>query len=304
MTDSIGETKYSIADRESFLDELAHVAKSHSISLDLDSEIDQDEHTTNLLSRIQEMKEEMTSDNTVRFSPVLQVFPLKKKMFSEIGLTLQPFLNQLMRRYDFYYVKIPITIFPKGGWVFEHLECRISMNPNRPASERPLAYQIFPNSQWETVVQAKQELSVGLDENFSFRTPKLPLEIVTQGAVSADIQLDTNAGARFLLGPFNYIVRRPKIQTAGIGDVEVIWRLEGEEYFQEEPVNLGLVIQVPQGTERVDIAGVLEANKNFQKLTTDIKKLMRFLRQRTQNFFKQGAPIQRDHPWEDILAGL
>ena len=233
MMGSIGETNYSLEDREAFLDELAHVVKSHTVSLNLESKIDQDEYTKKLLSRIEEMKQEMVSDDTVRFSPVLQVSPLKKNLFTELGLTIQPFLSQLMRRYDFYYVKIPITIFPKGGWVFEHLECRISMNPNQPSRERPLAYQIFPNSQWETVVKANQELSVGLDENFSFKTPKLPVAFATQGLVSADIQLDTNAGARFLLGPFNYIIRRPKIQTAGIGDAEVIWRLDGEEYFQE-----------------------------------------------------------------------
>lgn len=295
--------EFSEEERFEFMEELKHVARSRMGMLGDEFAPEEDERMTALLRSLDDLQEQVAHGEAIRFSPILQVIPLSADLFSGLELKAPPYLANLMQRNDFFLVNIPITLFPKPGWGFTHLELGLRMNPGQPPDRLPVAYQIFPDQKWEVVAQASQYLNVGLDEHFRFKTPEISGEL-TKASLDAGVGLDASAGATLVLGPFNYVVRRPKIQTAGEGDVEVRWRLEGAAHFQEEQVKMGLVLQVPKEVSRVDLASAMEVSKSFRTFSDEVKYLIRHLRERSQNFFKRGAPIQKSHAWVDILAGL
>ena len=236
---------------------------------------------------------------TVEFSPVLDIYPLHKKNFKDHGLEVPKGINERLEKYNYYLVNVPVTLVAAPGWGFNQLDCILEFSPDSPAQARPVAYQIFPKEEWESVVRASQTLNIGLDENLEFKTPDVKLKPV----LSAGVGLSTRAGAGLVLGPFQYQVLRAKIISRGQGNVKVRWRLDGEEAFHKADPRLGILLQVPKEADQVVILGVLKASKHFHLMTAELRHVLQYVRERTRNFMEQGAPLANHRVW-DISAQL
>ena len=293
--------KFQPDERALFLDEMAYAASHYRSSLG-----DSPQEADDLSQHIEELAQQLGGD-IAEFSPVRDVVPLRKKHFTNQGLDISPHIANLMRRFDFYLLHIPITLVPKPGWAFIQLDCIVEFNPGKPPAERPVAYQVFPQDEWQDVIRASQGLAVGLDENFEFKVDVGQLEVELPGlSAEAQAKVATKgaSAAGLILGPFNYGIRRPKIISRGRGHVKVYWRLESEEYLEQEEPRLGIVLQVPKEVSQVDAVGVLKACKDFHTLTAHVRHLLPYVKERTRNFFKQGAPLSDSMQWHDVTADV
>jgi hypothetical protein len=54
----------------------------------------------------------------------------------------------------------------------------------------------------------------------------------------------------------------------------------------------------------VDAIGVLKALPTFHYFTADVRNVAELMSRVGGNFFRKGAPVTDDMPWEDITAGL
>lgn len=287
-------------DRQKFLQEFTDVARDYKSHLGSGAANEARD------TQLQELAAELGKD-VVAFSPQLTVLPLSKKMFSDLKLEIPRATATMLQRYNFYLVNFPITVRPRPGGGFVQLESIVEFNPGCPPKERPVAYQIFPQDEWQSVIHAYQGVKVGLNESFEFKidpiqaASKLPeLDLPAKAAVQTKI-----AGkAGLILGPFDYDIKRPKITGRGQGNVKAYWRMESEEAITQEEPHVGVVLQVPKDVSRVDILGVLKALPTFHFLTAEVRNVAELMSSLGGNFFKKGAPVTHDMPWEDITAGL
>jgi hypothetical protein len=290
--------------RRLFLQEVAAAARDLRSSLgpiDDPAEV-QDESERD----IQELMGQFERD-IVEFSPRLDVLPLGRKDFKDRNILVPSHIANLFKRFNFFLVHFPITLFPKAGYAFVQLDCIVEFNRGRSPLDRPVAYQIFPEMEWEDVIRFEQGLAVGLDENFEFRVDVERLKRQWPG-LGADVRAAVGAKAAgragLIAGPFDYRIRRPKIQTGGQGNVKVRWRLDSEEYFQQEEPQLGLVLQVPKTLSCVDACGAIKAVRNFQFFTTPLRYLLQYVKTSTRSFFKAGIPVVDGKDWQNITAGV
>jgi len=293
-------------ERKQFLEEMEAVSENYASSLG------QPGQETERRSQLKKLLEQL-GEESAELSPSLDVLRLRRNVFTERGCAVPPRIRDLLHRYQFYLVHVPIALMPRPGWGFTELECIIEFNPEAPPDERPVAFQIFPHEIWQDVLKAWQGLaigvgkSVGLDEEFEFkldptRLGTLPSEISAEARAALSGHVASGAG--LILGPFNYHIWRPRIATSGRGHVQVRWRLEGEEYVTEGKPQLGIVLQVPRATRRVDIIGVLKVSKSFHLFTAEMRYVVNFLKERARQFFQAGAPLVHDRQWLNVTAGL
>lgn len=287
-------------DRQKFLQEFADVAR------DYQSHLGPAEGKGIRDTQLEDLAAELGKD-VVTFSPQLTALALSKKMFSDLQLKIPPFLANLLKRYNFYLVNFPITVLPRPGGGFVQLECIVEFNPGSSPAKRPVAYQIFPQEEWQSVIHAWQGARVGLNESLEFKldpiqaTAKLPeLDLPAQ----AEIKLKMAGQAGLVFGPFDYDIKRPKIISRGQGNVKVYWRMESEKVVTHEEPRLGVVLQVPKDVSRVDAIGVLKALPTFHYFTADVRNVAELMSRVGGNFFRKGAPVTDDMPWDDITAGL
>ncbi|MBN2116871.1 MAG: hypothetical protein JW730_09880 [Anaerolineales bacterium] len=287
-------------DRQKFLQEFADVAR------DYQSHLGPAEGKGIRTTQLEELAAELGKD-VVTFSPQLTALALSKKMFTDLKLEVPPAIASLLRRYDFYLVNFPITVHPRPGGGFVQLESIVEFNPGSPPKERPIAYQIFPQDEWQSIIHAWQGVRVGLNESFEFKID--PIQAASglpalDSPAKAAIELKLAGKAGLVFGPFDYDIRRPKIVGRGQGNVKVYWRMESEEAITQEQPCLGVVLQVPKDVPRVDINGVLKALPTFHYFTAEVRNLAEFMSSLGANFFKKGAPVTHDMVWEDITAGV
>jgi hypothetical protein len=300
------ELDFQPDERRFFLQEMATVARDYKSSLGPEDAVLSPQEADDFSQHVQRLMKQFEED-TAKFSPVRDIVPLRKKHFADHGLEVPAHIAHLMRRFDFYLLHIPITLVPRPGWAFVQLDCIVEFNPGKPPAERAVAYQVFPQEEWQDVIRASQGLAVGLDENLEFKVDMGRLEIELPGLSAAErakVGAKAAGTAGLILGPFNYRIRRPKIIAKGRRNVQVLWRLEGEEYFEEEEPRLGVVLQVPKEVSRVDVVGVLKACKDFHRLTANVRHLLPYVKERTKSFFEKGAPLTDDLLLADVTAGL
>lgn len=241
----------------------------------------------------------------VGFGPRPEVVRLPKQLFTDLGYQAPVYLVELMKDFDFHLLNIPITLLPRPGGGFSQLDCIVEFNPGTEAEQRPIAYQVFPQEVWQEVIRAWQGVTVGVDEKFEFKVN--PAEFVEELAqvslpVKAEVELKASGNAGFVLGPFDYRVRTPKITSRGRGDAKVYWRLEGEDQVTQQDPRLGVILKVPKGVDRVDINAVLTARRTFHFFTSDLNHVLQYLSDRAKTFFEQGAPAAAQTAWHNVTA--
>lgn len=288
-------------DRDKYLLEFADVVRDYKGHLGPPQE------KAERQTQLQELAAELGRD-MVEFSPKLTVLPLNRRLFTKLGLEVPPYIAELLRQYNFHLVNFPILVVPRPGGGFVQLECILEFNPDQPAEERPVAYQVFPQEAWQPILHASQGLKVGLNENFEFDLD--PLQAASPQfqkldlPVEAAVKLKAAGRAALVLGPFDYDIKRPKVLSRGQGSVKVYWRMESEADILYEQPRLGVVLQVPRNVSRVNVNGALKALPSFHHFSANIHNVADLMSRLGGSFFKKGAPVIHDMPWDDITAGL
>jgi hypothetical protein len=241
-----------------------------------------------VLSVLQALKEEKAA-----FGPRPEVLPLDSDALKSRGVTLDGRVEALLERFNFYDVTFPVTLFPKRGWAFDRLECQVEFNPGESPERRPLAHDIFPGSDWETLAKATMHLEIGVTEALEFRAKAAVPYLASAGAEG---KLDSGAG--FIFPPREYHVKRARLVSRGKDSSEVLWRLDNESFFEEDEPSLGVILKVPKGLTPVKATGALAAYRSFRTLSADLGDLMGYVGDRVRSFFRQGAPLVDRGAWD------
>lgn len=276
-----------LEDRDSVLDEAIAAAESLGPLLRRTQRV-RSASAPDAADLLRSLKEEKAG-----FGPRPEVLPLTAEALAARGTAVDGRVTALLERFDFFAVTLPVTLFPRRGWSFDRLECRLELNPGETAERRPIAHDIYPASEWETLAKANMKLEVGITEGLEFKAKSPGLVIL--GAEAA-ARLD--AGAGFVFPPRDYCIKRAKVLSRGREDCEVFWRLDGDSFFEADEPRLGVVLKVPKGVTQVRAVGILAAYRSFNTLSADLADLVGYLGQRVKTFFEKGAPLVDRREWE------
>jgi hypothetical protein len=244
---------------------------------------------------------ELSSD-TAEFAAYPDVRPLPQVSPSTEAVTN----FRLQDRFTFWWLRIPLLLFPRRNWAFSRLEVRIEFSPDEPQPDlRPKAFDILPDRRFDTVLKAGAHalLSVGADGHFTVRTPDVSVP-VTGGAVvaaGAGAQAKASVESHVEFNPVEFRAVAARVDHTAPGLEKVFWRLDGSEFFQENQPEFVVVLQVPQEVESASVVGVLQAYRRFNLFPAGLQAAIRQLPEAIRVFFQQGAPLAARKTYEIAL---
>jgi hypothetical protein len=282
------------AKRAQYINEIAQAALDQKRTLG--KSLRADESAERLADMLRKLGEE-----SAEFSPSLGVYHLASELFTDRGILMPVAVAELMSRYDFYLVNVPVTLVPRSGWDFSELECRIAFNVDAAEDRRPVAHELFPKEEWQTLISSQNELSFGIDANLAVNAGvKLPVTPVVGGDASAGAKAGVKS--QFIIGPFTYQVRRRRVMTRGKGNVFAYWRLSGDRAADTEDTQLSVVLRVPKDVSVVNVDGVMKASRHISTFGAGFRALLEFVTKGTRDFFERGAPLSDTHSWSAVTA--
>jgi hypothetical protein len=230
------------------------------------------------------------------------VYKITDKDYLARNLTAPVKFTQLSKSFNFYWIRFPVGLAPSHNWNFNRIEVRVEFNPDSTQPHlRPKAYQILPNKQFQTLIEANQGLEVQFNENFELtaKTGVVGGKVGT-GEAKADVGVDgvTKGGFGMVLGPFKYAIKRAKIDHNSTGLEWVFWRLDGAEFSQEDAPDLIVIAQVPKELHEVNILARLQAYHSFNFSAAGINSAISNLPKVLREYFKGGAPLYDEKPWD------
>ncbi len=203
---------------------------------------------------------------------------------------------RLQDRFSFWWLRMPLLLFPRRNWAFNRLEVRIEFSPGEVQPERrPKAFDILPNRRFDTVMKAGVQvaLGVGADGHFSVATPDVALGSAAGGSLQAGagVQASGSLATNLALGPVQFRSVAAKVDHSAEGLEKVFWRLDGSEFFQENQPELVVVLQVPKGVTSGTVVGVLQAYRRFNLFPAGLQAAIRQLPEAMRVFFAGGSPL-------------
>jgi len=74
--------------------------------------------------------------------------------------------RDLRERFKFYWVQLPVHLFPAEGMPFTKLECAVEFNPTVIEGHlRPTAYMIFPDRKFKKLLEFSDHLQVDIGQD-------------------------------------------------------------------------------------------------------------------------------------------
>ncbi len=216
-----------------------------------------------------------------------------------------PFL-QLADRYRFLWLHLPIWLDAKLKWGFSKLVAKIEFNPDLEGKPgRPTAYDILPNPQFQTLLEATDFLDVNLGIDSDFKVSQkvaVPTNVTgSQAKVAISVDGVAKGGVGAVVGPFTYRIVRAQIQRTDTGIERVKWQIVGQEFFRQTKPQLVVIARVPRQTPHVSIKAELAAYRFFNLGDSGLWQALHDLPQALKDFFvNQGAPLYACRRYEDV----
>ncbi|MCP2324090.1 hypothetical protein HDA40_002597 [Hamadaea flava] len=241
------------------------------------------------------------NEDSVEFGSFPDVLPVPILDLPNADRTSAAWRAALEEGYTFWWIRLPILLFPRRGWGFTRLELRVDFNPDEPdPRRRPRAFDILPNRRFDTIVSAGGEFHVGVgaDAKLAVKVPTIPLDAI--GAL-AGVPLPLSAGGKakaevgasvdVALAPVRFRMTAARVDHTAEGLEKVFWRLDGAEFFAEDPPQLVIILQVPRDVESVRMRAVMRAYRRFTFFPAGLQAMIRELPSALRAFFTQGAPV-------------
>ncbi|MEV6965333.1 hypothetical protein AB0M47_09475 [Hamadaea sp. NPDC051192] len=240
-------------------------------------------------------------EDSVEFGSFPDVLPVPILDLPNADRTSAAWRAALEEGYTFWWIRLPILLFPRRGWGFTRLEMRVDFNPDEPdPRRRPRAFDILPNRRFDTIVSAGGEFHVGVgaDAKLAVKVPTIPLDAI--GALAGlplplsaggKAQADVGASVDVALAPARFRMTAARVNHTAEGLEKVFWRLDGAEFFAEDPPQLVIILQVPRDVESVRMRAVMRAYRRFTFFPAGLQAMIRELPSALRAFFTQGAPV-------------
>jgi hypothetical protein len=215
-------------------------------------------------------------------------------------------IRELADKFSFYWVRFPIGLRPQIDWAFNMIEMDVEFGIGQPASLRPKAYRILPDKRFQDLLKANMTLELKLNEDLQFETYTGKVSASAGPATatgSAGVGGGVNAGAGAVFGPFQYSVKKAKIDHSAPGLEKVFWRLDGAEFFQEDVPELITILQMPKELAECEIHAKLQAYRYFNFGAAPWQRAIAQIPAMLRRFFEVGMPLRDEKRW-DIKPSL
>jgi hypothetical protein len=230
------------------------------------------------------------AEDVVEFGDFPDIYPVPVLELPDADRTSAAWQAAREEGFTFWWVHIPLLLFPRKNWAFNRLEVGVEFNADEPDSLRkPKAFDILPNRRFDTIMRAGAELTVGVsaDGHFSVGTG-------AAGGLPIAANVGADAGLKVDLGitPMRHRMVAARVDHSAEGMAKVFWRLDGAEFFQENSPQLVVILQVPKAANGVDLRAVARAYRRFNLFPAGLQSIILELPEALRTFFRRGAPIQ------------
>lgn len=237
---------------------------------------------------------------------------LTSELLGQMAITLDPIqAAQMQNQYDFYYMAVPVSLFPKRGELFNRVECRLDFRVE--TNQRFIVQSLFPTSKWLQVLQWGGEMNLALNGSLDWDIGVDPAklgEVKNLGNVpAANIKTNNEVKSRILMPNFAFELGRQEIVAAGEGQNFCRWRLRDKELKKINDLRFVVIFKVSQGVKQIRMSGVVQAEPNMEVLAAEVDDVFSELSERIKNIFRkpdnerQGAermPIGDFKVWEAL----
>jgi len=241
-----------------------------------------------------------------RFSAQPDILELEESHFDDHGMAIPPRFQDLRKQARFLWMRFPLVLKPADGTTFNKLQVGVEFNPGAEGV-RPRALMILPDRKFQKALEFGGGLDLRIGENFEFEVASpeggkggdgSPVRV--EGGVDAKLAGQLGLAA----GPFTYTFKKAVVDHTAPGAEQVFWTLSGTEFIRDDDPSFIVVLQVPNGIEKVEVAGALQAYHGFDIGGGTLGEALRFAAKRVVNFFRAGAPARDSRVWTDVTSVL
>jgi hypothetical protein len=225
--------------------------------------------------------------------PQDKLIQLTPDLLASLGIQLDPIQTiQMNTQYDFYYMSLAVSLFPKRSNLFKIVECRLNFR-SLDDKNAPIIQSLFPQSQWRTVLEWGGNLSLGLNGNLDWDVGvdgNMLTEVTSLvGAPTANLTTKNELGSRILVPEYSFKVGRAEIVATGKGNDHCQWRLRQPELQESQTVNFIIIFKVPKGTNAIELEGTVVGEANMDVLVAEVEDVFSELGDKFKNLFKKGG---------------
>ncbi|NER05535.1 MAG: hypothetical protein F6K17_24580 [Okeania sp. SIO3C4] len=220
-----------------------------------------------------------------------ELIRLTEEIFKDSGIELNHLIKKQMKDdYNFYYLTLNVNLRPKPGARFWRLTCELKFS-----DERIIIQNIFPEHQWQPVIEFGVGMDVGINQNLTWDAA-IDSSIITEVLKSVPANLKANIASKnefkaFAVIPeYKYELGRPEIVAEGIGSPGCYWRVQDKEIQKVGTAKFGVIFKVPQQKKSITLTGTTWADININWLTGHISDIVfNRLPERIQELLGLGA---------------
>jgi hypothetical protein len=207
-------------------------------------------------------------------------------------------VTQLMKKYNFFYVKLPILLRAQDNWAFNELRLHmLARSPGAPEYAQPHIYLIYPDEKIETPLKASFTNTTKVDANVNAGVNLSPQSVdigVAQGSLGAGVNVKQQTGFGVEINKsFESLVAR--IAHSGVGSGEAFLKIEDARTLFES-MNVALVIQLLKETTTLELDVQMEAYHYFRYAPKRIIDHFNQLFSKTKDLFDEHIPTRAVAP--------
>ncbi len=249
-------------------------------------------------------------ERTIAFGhPQDRLAQLTKKLLKKMNIELDPIEKEQMEsRYDYYFMAVPVSLYPKRGELFSTIECRLEF---LTADDKPVIVKsLFPESKWRSVLQwgggmdlalnGFLDWEIGVDSNDLGKIKKIP------GIPSGNIKSISEIRSSILVQDYSFELGREEIVATGKGNSFCAWRLRDPKLKPINDLRFIVIFKVPKGLNEITLTGkiyaepkmdilVAELEDVFSELSDKLKKL--FLKPDDERRGEERLPVGEFKTW-------
>jgi hypothetical protein len=159
-------------------------------------------------------------------------------------------IQQQLQSFDFYKVEFYTKLLPKQGHKVKQLRLSLLLSPSMTVKMRPSAYDIFPHTQWKTILKINidTEIEVGISFHLGYVA-----KLFAQRGFAA--KADGGVSIKILSDSVRLLWRKALIESGGQGSTCIDWRYRSKELLGDLRVMLIMKARKTVGTVSAVMSG-------------------------------------------------
>ena len=237
-------------------------------------------------------------DDAIILPPLPIIYKISDEAFLAKGFELPVDIKQIIATHNFYWLQVPVGVFPKENWAYNRIEVGIVMEP-QPNEDIPRAFRILPDKEFQDLVQLDTGGQVGLDANFNFAGKTQDFHFDYKGNkldISAGAQAEASFKSKLVFGPLSFKIRRVKLDYQGKNTQIVKWVLNDTNHIQDG-FDLVVILQLPKSYTSLNVYAEVRARKSLHDFPS-LLDLMKYMTEKARLILKTGCPTRDTKEWD------